>query len=41
MSDNPKFIDRTGYESPKALDLWEPILISKEEMDEEEKQEEL
>ena len=35
MSNNPKFIDRTGFENPKELDLWEPILISKQEMDEE------
>lgn len=33
MGDNPKFIDRTGYRSPEGLDLWEPIIISKEEID--------
>ena len=32
---NPKFIDRTGYESPQKLDLWEPIVITREEIDEE------
>lgn len=35
MSDNPKFIDRTGYTFPEKLDLWEPLMISKEEIDEE------
>ena len=35
MSDNPKFIDRTGYEYPEKLDLWEPVTITKEEIDEE------
>ncbi len=35
MSGNPKFIDRTGHRNPEALDLWEPIVISKEEIDEE------
>ena len=32
---NPKFIDRTGYEAPQKLDLWEPIVITREEIDEE------
>lgn len=32
---NPKFIDRTGYESPQKLDLWEPVVITREEIDEE------
>ena len=35
MSDNPKFIDRTGYTYPEKLDLWDPITITKEEIDEE------
>ena len=35
MSNNSKFIDRTGYKSPEKLDLWEPILVSKEEIDQE------
>ena len=33
MSDNPKFLDRTGYRNPEKLDLWEPILITREEID--------
>ena len=32
---NPKFIDRTGYKAPEKLDLWEPIVITREEIDEE------
>ena len=32
---NPKFIDQTGYEAPEKLDLWEPIVITREEIDEE------
>ena len=35
MTDSAKFIDRTGYKYPEKLDLWEPILITKNEMDEE------
>jgi gentisate 1,2-dioxygenase len=35
MSDNPKFIDRSGYKNPEKLDLWEPVTITKEEIDEE------
>ena len=30
-----KFLDRSGWTPPKNLELWEPINITKEEIDEE------
>jgi gentisate 1,2-dioxygenase len=30
---NPKFLDRSGWTPPAKLDLWEPIVITKGEID--------